>query len=56
MCADEPAESGAQQAQLPMLELLGMSVARTHHRRVLGDLQIRLPQPYSHLLARRLSP
>jgi hypothetical protein len=27
------------------LELLGMSIARSHHRRVLGDAQIRLPQP-----------
>src|SRR5581483_8246655 len=47
--ADEAAEPRAQQAQLPMvtLELLGMSIARSHHRRMLGDAQIRLPQPYS---------
>ena len=34
--ADEAAEPRAQQAQLPMvtLELLGMSIARSHHRRV----------------------
>ena len=56
--ADEAAEPRAQQAQLPMvtLELLGMSIARSHHRRVLGDTQIRLPHPYSAFIGQTLSP
>ena len=54
--ADEAAEPRAQQAQLSMvtLELLGMSIARSHHRRVLGDAQIRLPQPYSTFIGQTI--
>jgi hypothetical protein len=39
--ADDPTEPAAQQAQLAMvaLELLGMGIARSHHRRALGDAQ-----------------
>ena len=46
--ADQPAEPGAQDAQLPTVavELLGMGIAPRHHRRALGDAQIGLPQPH----------
>jgi hypothetical protein len=56
--ADEAAEPRAQQAQLPMvtLELLGMSIARSHHRRVLGDAQIRLLQAYSAFIGQTIEP
>jgi hypothetical protein len=56
--ADEAAEPRAQQTQLPMvtLELLGMSIARSHHRRVLGDARIRLPQPYSAFIGQTIEP
>jgi hypothetical protein len=36
------------------LELLGMGIARSHHRRALGDAQIRLPEP--DLASRRARP
>jgi lipopolysaccharide transport system ATP-binding protein len=38
-------ETGEEFHGLPMvtLEMLGMSIARSHHRRALGDAQIRLP-------------
>jgi hypothetical protein len=54
--ADDPTEPAAQQAQLAMvaLELLGMGIARSHHRRALGDAQIRLPEP--DLASRRARP
>ena len=54
--ADDPTELAAQQAQLAMvaLELLGMGIARSHHRRALGDAQIRLPEP--DLASRRARP
>src|SRR6516162_738946 len=54
--ADDPAQPAAQQAQLAMvaLELLGMGIARSHHRRALGDAQIRLPEP--DLASRRARP
>lgn len=44
--ADDPAEPGTQDAQLPLmpLELFGMGVAARHHRGGLGDAQIGLPQ------------
>jgi hypothetical protein len=45
--ADDPTDPAAQQAQLAMvaLELLGMGIARSHHRRAPGNAQIRLPEP-----------
>ena len=56
--ADEAAEPRAQQAQLPMvtLELLGMGIASRHHRRVLSDAQIRLPQPYATFIGQTIEP
>lgn len=42
--ADDPAQPGAQDAQLP-LELFGVGVAAGHHRRCLGHVRIGLPQP-----------
>lgn len=44
--ADDPAQPGAQDAQLPLMppELFGMIVAARHHRGGLGDPRIRLPQ------------
>ena len=47
--ADDAAEPRAQNAQLPAmaLELLGVGIAPRHHRRVLGDAQIGLPQPHA---------
>lgn len=45
--ADDPAQPGAQDAQLPLvpLELFGMGVAARHHRGGLGYARIGLPQP-----------
>jgi len=54
--ADEAAEPCAQQAQLPMLARLGMGIASRHHRRVLGDAPIRLPQPYAASIGRTIEP
>jgi hypothetical protein len=51
--ADDPTEPAAQQAMVA-LELLGMGIARSHHRRALGDVQIRLPEP--DLASRRARP
>jgi hypothetical protein len=31
------------------LELFGVGIASCHHRRLLGDAQIRLPQPHAVL-------
>jgi hypothetical protein len=44
--ADQATEPGPKQAQLPpmALELLGVSIASSHHRRPLGDAQIGLSQ------------
>jgi hypothetical protein len=49
--ADEAAEPRSQAAQLPpmALELFGVGIASCHHRRLLGDAQIRLPQPHAVL-------
>lgn len=46
---DQAAEPRPQQAQLPTmaLELFGVGIASCHHRRLLGDAQIRLPQPHT---------
>ena len=51
--ADDAAEPGAQQAQLPMVafELLGVGIAPRHHRGALGDALIGLPQLHPVLLA-----
>jgi hypothetical protein len=56
--ADDPAEPAAQDAQLPLmpLELFGMGVARSHHRRGLGDARIGLPQPHPVLLRQAVQP
>src|SRR5665213_3478373 len=45
--ANDAAEPRAQDAQLPAVpvELLGVGVAPRHHRRLLGDAQVGLPQP-----------
>ena len=42
--ADDPAEAGAQELDLPVhaLELLGVGVAPGHHRRPSGEARIRL--------------
>src|SRR3954468_1799548 len=50
--ADQPAEPGAQDAQLPTVavELFGVGVAPRHHRRALGDTNIGLPQSHPLLL------
>src|SRR5271169_3394783 len=51
--ADQAAEPRAQEPQLAMmaLELLGVGIAPRHHRRVLGNAQIGLPQPHPTLMA-----
>ena len=56
--ADEAAEPRAQEAQCAMvaLELLGMGIASRHHRRALGDAQIRLAQPHAVLLGQPIEP
>src|SRR6476469_9440387 len=56
--ADQPAEPGAQEAQLPTvaIELLGVSIASRHHRRALGDADVGLPQPHSVLLRQAVEP
>ena len=38
------------------LELLGMGIARSHHRRMLGDAQIRLPQPNAAFIGQTIEP
>src|SRR5215213_1958583 len=45
--ADDPAETAAQDTQLPLMppELFGMGVAACHHRSRLGGPQVGLPQP-----------
>ena len=50
--ADQSAEPGAQDAQLPTVavELFGVGIAPRHHRRVLGDTAVGLPQPHPVLL------
>ena len=49
--ADQPAEPGAQDAQLPTMavELFGVGIAPRHHRRAFGDAQVGLPQPHAVL-------
>src|SRR5215471_14821548 len=49
--ANEPAEAGAQNAQLSTVavELFGMGITPCHHGGALGDAHIRLPQPYAAL-------
>jgi len=56
--ADQPAEPGAQDAQLPTvaIELFGVGIAPRHHRRVFGDTDIGLPQPHSVLLHQAVEP
>lgn len=56
--ANDPAEPGAQDAQLSLmpLELFGIGVPARHHRGGLGHTRIGLPQRGPCLLARRLSP
>jgi hypothetical protein len=46
--ADDAAEPRAQEPQLLAMavELLGVGVAPRHHRRLLGDAQVGLPQPH----------
>jgi hypothetical protein len=48
---DDAAEPDAQQTQLAMvaLELLGVGIAASHHRGVLGNAQIGLAQPHAVL-------
>src|SRR5215470_10863988 len=49
--ANEPAEAGAQNAQLSTVavELFGMGITPCHHGGALGDAHIRLPQPHAAL-------
>jgi len=44
--ADQPAKASAQEAHFSMVavELLGVGITPRHHRRLLGDAQIGLPQ------------
>ena len=54
---DQPSEPAAQDPQLPAVtvELLGVSIAPGHHRRVPGDPDVGLPKPHAPcLLAKRL--
>ena len=55
---DQPAEPGAQDTQLPTVavELFGVGIAPRHHRRALGDTNIRLPQPHPVLLGDTVEP
>src|SRR5674536_66550 len=56
--ANDAAEARAQEAQLPTMtvELLGVGVAPRHHRRMLGDAQVGLPQPHPMRPGQALSP
>src|SRR3954467_1644442 len=56
--ADQPAEPGAQDAQLPTMavKLFGVGIAPRHHRRALGDTNIGLPQPHPVLLGDTVEP
>src|SRR5476651_2876283 len=56
--ADQPAQPGAQEAHLPMVavELLGVGIASRHHRRVLGDAQVGLPQPHAVVAGQAVEP
>ena len=56
--ADDAAEPRAQDAQFSAmaLELLGMGIAPGHHRGVLGDTQIGLPQPHAVRLGQPVEP
>ena len=56
--ADDAAEPRAQEPQLPAMpvELLGVGIAPRHHRRLLGDAQIGLPQPHPVLPGQAVEP
>jgi hypothetical protein len=56
--ADQPAEPGAQDAQLATVavELLGVGVASRHHRRAFGDTDVGLPQLHPVLLREAVEP
>ena len=56
--ANDAAEPGAQQAQLPMVafELLGVGIAPRHHRGALGDALIGLPQLHPVLFGQSDDP
>jgi hypothetical protein len=45
---DQPTQPGAQEAHFSMVavELLGLGIASRHHRRLLGDAQIGLPESH----------
>ena len=49
---DQPSELAAQDPQLPAVtvELLGVSIAPGHHRRVPGDPDVGLPKPHAVLV------
>ena len=38
------------------LELFGIGIASCHHRRLLGDAQIGLPQPHAVLASQAIKP
>ena len=54
--ADQPAQTGAQDAQFAAVavELLGMGVAPRHHRSMLGDPEVGLPQPHPVLVGQAI--
>ena len=56
--ADQPTQAGAQEAHLSMVavELLGVCITSRHHRRLLGDAQIGLPQPRAMVASQAIEP
>jgi hypothetical protein len=56
--ADQPTQPGAQEAHLSMVavELLGVGITPRHHRRLLGDADVGLPQSHAVSAGQSIEP